>query len=311
MTPPVSDMQAGVYRIEVPLEGAALIDATNCFVIEDTSGGLHLVDPGAASAPGEAALVAGLAALGRGYADVRSIIVTHAHHDHIGLADRIATEGVRLVLGRHEPATLSRTSGPVATAVLDAWGVPEDARAELVTARRAELADAASAFLVDDGDVLDIPGHDVTVVHTPGHTRGSICLLVDRELMLTGDTVLPQINPGLGLGGFGPSDDIIGMALDTLDRLAAAGDLRVGPGHGEPFDGLARRSLEQSTRHRSRAAEIERLGASGETSVWSIAQRVGWTGGWDAVRSYLRVSALAQTEMHLRRLEGAVRYPDS
>lgn len=300
-------LPAGIRRIDVPVPRPGLITGTNCYAIEDAEGGVHLVDPGWADPASRAALESGLAALGHALGDIRSLIVTHAHVDHLGLAHALREDGIgRLVLARRERPALDPSTRMISEdSTLDRWGVPIEERADLPRRTDPGYGTIVPDREVEDGERLDLPGFEVRVFVTPGHTAGSMCLLVDDRLALTGDTVLPGINPGLGLGGFAPDDDPIGAALDSLDRLAGLGDLDVAPGHGEPFPGLANRAAELAARHRARSAEIAALLEDGHATIWSIASRVGWTGGWGAVRGFLRVSALAQTELHVRHLARA------
>lgn len=298
----IETIREGVHRVVVPFAGADLISATNCFVIVDAESGVHLVDPGSPQEVSDAALRAGLAGLGLSIDDVRSVTATHAHHDHIGWASR-APGDVAIGVGRRERATLRHPfSVAVTEEVLDRWGVPDEHRAELAPPPAAASNPTEPTLLLDDGDLLDVPGHTVRVIATPGHTAGSISLAVGGDLVLTGDSVLPGLNPGLGMGGFDDGDDVIGLALDSLDRLAARGAVDVGPGHGDVFPDLAARAGVLADRHRARAAEIAAI--AGTNSIWETATRVRWTGGWEGVRGYLRVSALWQTELHLRRLTG-------
>src|SRR5690606_12178234 len=96
----------------------------------------------------------------------------------------------------------------------DRWGVPVEERAALGAApRRRNARPGFSADIrVGAGDVLDLPGHDLVVIPTPGHTSGHIGL-ADRStgLVFTGDHVLPGVNPGIGLGG--PAHDPLGDYL--------------------------------------------------------------------------------------------------
>lgn len=96
---------------------------------------------------------------------------------------------------------------------------------------------------------------------------------------------------------------MIGMSLQSLDRLAEAGDVDVLPGHGKPLRGLPRRR-HLASRYRERAAEIEALRADRHASVWQMAERVGWTGGWAATRGFLRSCALLETDLQLSRADG-------
>ena len=64
---------------------------------------------------------------------------------------------------------------------------------------RREAAQATADRLVEDGDTIAVGGVTIEVVHTPGHTLGSICLYLREERALfTGDTVL-----GLGTVAIG------------------------------------------------------------------------------------------------------------
>ena len=80
-----------------------------------------------------------------------------------------------------------------------------------------------------DGDVLTLGEETITVVHTPGHTNGSVCFLLEDGHLLTGDTIF-----AMGYGRY----DLYGGSLTTL--LQSIGKLRalpqeliILPGHGE------------------------------------------------------------------------------
>ncbi len=82
--------------------------------------------------------------------------------------------------------------------------------------------------ILSDGDVLTLGETKITVIHTPGHTGGSVCFLCDGVLF-TGDTLFAS---GYGrydlYGGDGEALRTSLLRLDTLQR-----DLRICPGHGE------------------------------------------------------------------------------
>ena len=86
-------------------------------------------------------------------------------------------------------------------------------------------------ILVEDGDMLRFGELELRVLHTPGHTPGSICLYDEGErLIFTGDTVFPN-------GGFGRVDFPGGNALqliNSLKRLTEVDAERMYPGHDEP-----------------------------------------------------------------------------
>jgi hypothetical protein len=83
------------------------------------------------------------------------------------------------------------------------------------------------------------------------------------------------------------------------------------PGHGARFHGVAARATQIADRHRRRSAEIAALAATDEgATVWQIASRVTWTGGWESLSGFVLLSALSQTEMHLRHLARSEGAPD-
>lgn len=297
--------------LAVPITAAAVVGSTLTAVLRDADGGVHVVDPGWDSPANRRLLTDAVAAAG---GPVRHVVVTHLHPDHLGLAGFLReTTGAAVVLHEAEQADVRAEwmvdpldPGAV-EARLDEWGVPDDRRPEL---RRldpsVQAADppATADVVVRHGDRLDVPGWSLEVLHTPGHTRGSICLLdAGRGLLLTGDTVLPTVYPGVGLGGTGPTNPID----DHLASLAALEplDVDVLPGHGFRFRGLAERTAAMRAHHLRRSAEIaEVLADRPDAPTWAIAAAIRWSAGFGHLTGHTLRSALAQTDLHVARIRG-------
>jgi glyoxylase-like metal-dependent hydrolase (beta-lactamase superfamily II) len=238
--------------------------ATNCWALLDGDA-VDLVDPGWDDPVALAALEDGLAGLGSSVDRVRTIVATHWHVDHLSLAAWVRERsGARVLLGRGDEG--------------DA-GIPLDG-------------------LLDDGDELALGTAAVRVVATPGHTPGSVCLDLG-DALLTGDTVLAGINPGLGLG-HAVTGNPIGAYLASLDRIARDLGDRVGlPGHGSEIRDLPARCAELAAHHRARTAEVAAVLAEHPAATPAeIAPRLSWTGGWEALNETTRMSALRQTAWH-------------
>lgn len=119
-------------------------------------------------------------------------------------------------------AAVVAAAGPVAAVLVAATEAP-------VHAWSSDLAQRTEPL--HDGQVLQLAGLRITVLHTPGHTADSISLLAEHgsdRAVLTGDTVL-----GRGTTVLDPADGGLGEYLESLDRLVDRTDgCRMLPGHG-------------------------------------------------------------------------------
>jgi glyoxylase-like metal-dependent hydrolase (beta-lactamase superfamily II) len=305
--PEPTEIAPGVWTLptEFPSKGQPL-RYTLSYVLTDASGGVHLIDPGVDTEANWQRLETHLAALGRTVADIRTVVVTHLHFDHLGIGARIrAASGAEVVLHRLEQAAIDGEFGGADQERFERWGVPHARRDELarVTEERFSKAQITADRLVEGGTRLDLGGIHLEVIWTPGHTYGSICLRdPERKLLFTGDHVLPVLNPGLGLGGPTPSNPISDY-LDALDRVAGFDDHQVCPGHGYRFFGVKARCETLGAHHARRTAEVaEVLDRLDRPSVWDVASHLYWSLGWENLSHYLLDSALAQVEMHIARL---------
>jgi glyoxylase-like metal-dependent hydrolase (beta-lactamase superfamily II) len=310
---PIEELRDGIWAVPLPL-GIHRLPWVFSYFIFDSGGDLHLVDAGWDSEPSWEALTNALSQLDASLAQIRSVTVTHFHPDHLGMAARIrSASGARVALLDREQEMLDTLQDPELLKRehdrdMNEWGVPSEARAELHApqATGAVIESFDADVVLADGDLLDIPGRQVRAIATPGHTYGELSLHDQNAgILYSGDHLLPNQFPGIGLGGDGPTNPIRDY-FGALDRVAALGDIEVNPGHGWRFTGLQGRVEETREHHLTRSREIAAIiGRVPSASVWEVASMVTWTLGWDNLRTMERLSALRQTAQHIDYLKSS------
>jgi glyoxylase-like metal-dependent hydrolase (beta-lactamase superfamily II) len=309
--PPAEQLRPDTWAIPVPMPNPH-IPYVLCYVLADDVGDVHLIDPGWATKEAWEGLLGGLDAIGASPDAVRTVTVTHAHKDHIGLSKRLRNEvGATLILGDVETDSLTYMSSPIPLdlrrAPIERWGVPADHRAELEElGASARLDDKVAVDMrIADRAVLPIPGREVRVLLTPGHTHGHLCFADDaNQLLFTGDHVLPTMNPGVGLGGPGDDNPLLRYHR-SLDLVGEFDGFEACPGHGYRFRGLDVRRVEIRGHIDRRADEVaEVLGRSPQASVWDIARTLSWSEGWNNLKGFRLKSALNQTEIYIALVSG-------
>ena len=167
---------------------------TNCYILcSEESDRCVVIDPGY-----EPERI--LAEVSRQGKTIEAVLLTHGHFDHVGAVRTLAAEtGCKVYLHENDLSMPPQmTAGPL-----------------------------YYTDLYREGSVLDLAGLKIRVIHTPGHTEGSVCLLVD-EAMFSGDTLFE--------GSCGRTDLPGGnwaTILQSLKRLAGMEvNYAVYPGHG-------------------------------------------------------------------------------
>lgn len=112
---------------------------------------------------------------------------------------------------------------------------------------------------VEQGDLLDLAGREMFVLHTPGHTPDHFCLHdPEAGVFLAGDHVLPTITPHIS--GISTSEDPLLSFFYSLDRVGELpGINQVLPAHGHPFSDLAERTEAIKRHHYERLEKIHEI----------------------------------------------------
>jgi glyoxylase-like metal-dependent hydrolase (beta-lactamase superfamily II) len=214
---------------------------TNFYLIEQGEK-LILVDAG--TPKDWAVFLASVTRLGYELSDLEAILLTHAHADHTGFAEKARTTA-KAGVWIHEDDEHSLTTGQVSTpdGKLRAYLLkPQMYKTMISLGSRgaSRIAPVLEVSSFSDGEVLDVPGKP-RVIHAPGHTAGSCALLLEDSHTLFAGDVLTTWNPLTGASG--PQIMPSGMNHDTEQAIRSLGAFdgisaeTVLPGHGEPWTG--------------------------------------------------------------------------
>ncbi len=227
------------------VDGVHLIEhgRTNCFIVE-ADDGVTLVDAGFPSTWVQVA--AALRRIGRSVDDIRGLVITHGHFDHLGFARHLQHRYAIPVWAHPGDAPLVRSP----------YGYRPERPRLLYPLTHPRALPTLTAMVA--AGALQVPGtradHDLTegplplpgapqIIHTPGHTDGEcVVVLPDRSAIITGDALV-TLDPYTGRRG----PRIVAraathdrrIALASLEPLVATGVGTVLPGHGAVWrDGI-------------------------------------------------------------------------
>lgn len=177
---------------------------TNCYIwVEETSKEAVIIDPA-----DEAERI--LETVAQLNCHIKYIIVTHAHIDHIAALDAVAkATGAPVVIHAADQHTLNNDALNLALY----FGLPAPT--------------VSASVIVHDGDTLPLGNQTLQILHTPGHNKGSMCLLCG-DTLIAGDTLFYE---SIGrVDHYGGNQQEILQSLQKLLKLPP--ETKVYPGHG-------------------------------------------------------------------------------
>jgi len=262
-----------IFRVKIPLPFP--LRYVNSYLIRGADG-FALIDPGIRTGQAEAAWSQAFGELGIGRRDIKTIVLTHHHPDHLGLAGLFQ----------------QRTGAPVYLSAAGReqadyfWGNAREAAAEFQESYIKHGADKAmverlgehlQGFIalvsplpettpIEDGQRLVLGGRTFNAIHTPGHALGHHMLLHEESGdLFCGDHVLQKITPNINwLPRF--DENPLRSFLRSLSQSAKLPVRRAFPGHRETIADFAGRCGEIIEHHRRRLDAIKELLAEPKTA---------------------------------------------
>jgi glyoxylase-like metal-dependent hydrolase (beta-lactamase superfamily II) len=226
------------------------------FYLVESDGELTVVDAGLPTS--WRPLLEALRDLGRRPDDIKAVVLTHGHFDHIGIAERLRTTLNIPVYVHENDVPLTRHPRQYGRARPMTWYLLTQFQAMPMVAsflaHRAWWPKPIKEVqrIREGGDLLPVPGSP-RVVFTPGHTLGHCALhFADRDTLIAGDAVV-TFNPYRASSGpqivSGAATVDEQRALESLGALADTGARTVLVGHGDPWTDGAGKLVELARRH--------------------------------------------------------------
>lgn len=293
-----------MIRHEVPIAIRALRTAN---IYEIKSDRHILVDTGMSPASLDLLLEDGV-----DLSTVDLIVMTHLHIDHIGGAEAIRDRyGTPLAIGTEDAARVKFIRDHpdgfknFLISYLGYNGTPRDFLSQIVN--RHSVLDNVGLYheiefdrTLNGGETLS---DDVNVISNPGHSPGSISLMVGTTgELLTGDHLLPGITPNISF--YDGDMDMLGLYVASLKETKKLNARRALPGHRDPFNDPGSRIDEILKHHEERLNEI--LSATGKwSSAFEVASVMKWSRGrtLDSMNLMEMNFAIGEAISHLKHLE--------
>ena len=271
--------------VPISLPTPFYIGPVNVYLIAEDP--LTLIDTGPKTKEAIEALRDGVRRAGFRLADIRRIVLTHAHEDHCGLARSLRDEAKDAEVLIHDWETghrVGRLEHEEHRVLLERAGVPQQ---EIETMRRlyehmrlyADSFDDHEYSSLEDEAELEFETGALRAIHTPGHTPGSCSFIREADrTVIAGDCVLKRItpNPILSPDPIDRSQRFRSLAeyLVSLARLRTFAPTLVHGGHGEPvhdYEELFNRYLRAI---RERQAQVISLLPKTGATAWDVSREM-------------------------------------
>jgi len=278
-----TEIHPDIYRIVLPLRGEKP-GPVNVYLFKGER--TTLLDTGVKKTVD--ILEQSLRLIGIGFSDIDRIILSHGHIDHYGAARRIVTrsQGKTSVAAHRDDMGVIETGFEVSNRDFARFyrlmGVPFifELLFYSVDWLFSTLADNCRVdSCLADGEKISLGRYDATVISTPGHSRGSICLYLEKEgILFSGDHILGHITPNAFV--MMESDFDIPWRrsqvefYDSLQKIEALAPRIVYPAHGNPVNDLPATSSMFRQQFSQRRQKIIDILKEGESTVYQTARKL-------------------------------------
>ncbi|MCQ4088361.1 MBL fold metallo-hydrolase [Saccharibacillus sp. JS10] len=298
----------------VRMEMAFPLRWVNSYVLRGEEG-LTIVDPGPRSSENEETWEKAFEEWGMDMNEIASIVLTHHHPDHYGLAGWLQERsGAQVWMSKTASEAAWRNWGGVQSSSADT-GFAEASievyrQHGMAESRLAELPAHLASFIpqvypqpevtvIEPGLPIRFGGRLWQPIQTGGHAEGHLSFYEESTgILLCGDAVLPRISPNISYSPGGEAHPLSSY-LDGLRTLGALKVAQAFPGHRDPFENFTERTRQLLAHHEQRLERMAELLQNGSKTAYEIC--ISLFG--DSLGIHQLRFALSETIAHLIELE--------
>lgn len=270
-----------VFRITLPLPGRRP-GPVNVYLFKGSQN--ILIDTGMVQTTG--ILKRALEEHGLGFSDIDKIIVTHGHPDHYGAAKKIVKAGKAKVASHVEDIVAIEKGMEVSSkryrSFLKMMGVPLSTTILLgmLFIMFKQMADNCDVDIVmHEGDEMDLGHYRAKVIYTPGHSKGSVCIFLEKEkILFSGDTIIEHITPNafimLDEKEMLPVRSSQDEFYKSLGRIKQLAPRMIYSAHGKDVSDIEKIITGYEKAFAKRQDHVLSLVRSGEKNIYRIARKL-------------------------------------
>lgn len=273
------ELLPGLYLLPVPIPYP--LKTVNLYLLKG-EGEVALVDTALGTKTARGTLELYLAELGLCFPDIRTVLLTHHHPDHYGLAGFLEGLGAKVYLHEEELGRGHRFWQEPEAFEEASWqlflehGTPEEALGgirETMAKTRERVHPPKNPVPLREGEVLEVAGKRLRVVWTPGHADGHVAFWLEEEgVLLAGDALLERVSPNVGLWAYTRENPLRDF-LASLERLAGLPAQVAYAGHFGPIPQVGKRAQELALHHQERLEALLRY-LEGPETAWELSLKL-------------------------------------
>ncbi len=303
-----------VIRISIPIPIPALKTVNSYLITNDDE--MMIIDTGMPVRSSLGYLEEKMLEHGFKVKNIKRIIVTHLHIDHIGGSGYLQkVSGAPFSIHEKEAEFINRLinnskkSIEVFRKVMYRSGVPKNITEEMMffhpgISNQSVYSQINYNAVVKDYDTITIGDEKLKVIGTPGHSIYNICIYnKDKKILFSGDHILPKITPNIRVPF--NEDNPLGEYLASLDKVAKLKVEYYLPGHGEIQSNFRERILELKCHHYKRLLETLNIISDKPLSAYEISSKMNWDVKmpWEEFPTTQKYFAIGETLAHIRYLQ--------